>query len=115
MNDPETRFEDAWREWASRPPRRTPAIAGQRVAATIRGRRRRRPAWLMAVASMTALLIVVVAGTWLLHNGEPPVMNGNRLAAPALGHGEVLIWLDEETPLYMTFQSPDTSDNGGQS
>jgi hypothetical protein len=70
----------------------------------------------MALASAAALLIAVVAGNWLLNPVEPSVMTGNGLAAPSLGHGEVLIWLDDETPLYMTFQSPETaSDNGGQS
>jgi hypothetical protein len=70
----------------------------------------------MAGASAVALLIAVVAGHLLLHNGEPSAINGHGLAAPSLGHGEVLIWLDDETPLYMTFQSPETaSQNGGQS
>jgi hypothetical protein len=68
------------------------------------------------VASAAALLIAVVAGNWLLQTGEPSVVTNNGHAAPSLGHGEVLIWLDEETPLYMTFQSPESeAGSGGQS
>ena len=109
-------FEERWREWAGRPPKTSPAAAAQEVVASLGARRqRRRPRLLVAAAA-----VLVAVGGIAIHRGMrspgEPVVVETAVETPALGAGEVLMWLDEETPLYMTFQAPDGgSPNGGTS
>mgnify|MGYP001031048983 CR=1 FL=1 len=116
--DPWARFEEAWRRWLDRPPRRSGRDAALRLVAAVEARRRRYRIWFPSAAA--AALILVVAITAIVfrppRETRPPgavIETGQPLP---LGRGEVLIWLDEDTPLYMTFQSPEESrEDGGKS
>ena len=107
---PEEEFEDAWKRWAHSPPRQSPGEAASRIRSMIEQRRRRRqPAWLYAAAA--AVLVATVA--LMLHWARlaPPTIPSQPPAVvqapPQLGEGQVLMWIDDKTPLYMTFQPPE--------
>ncbi len=107
-DDPLTGFEQAWKEWVQRPPETSAATAAERVVAAARASRvRRRPRWIMAAAAAAALVVAGFTAHFALRWQTEPV--STAMVAPAvapLGSGEVLIWLDDDTPLYMTFQPP---------
>jgi hypothetical protein len=108
------RFTEAWRRWVNRTPRLSPAEAAARVGARIAAQGpSQRPRWFLAAAA--AVLLVVTGVTVLWRHGrlvEPPTQTAVDQARP-LGKGEVLIWLDEQTPLYMTFQEPESGTGKG--
>jgi hypothetical protein len=110
--DPEAHFEETWKRWLQRPTALSPAEAAGRIAGHLSPRRRRKSAWLVAAAASILLLAAGIAiwrTTTVLAPGEPP------FAAPEkLGGGEVLMWLDSQTPLYMTFQAEALNPNGGE-
>ncbi len=117
--DPMERFDTELRAWAARPTTRTPASAAREIAARIAGgpapRPRFHPAWAWTAAGLAA---AVGIASWLRFGGAPraglpPAPTGRSVApapldpgAEALGDGQVLIWLDPETPLYMSFAPP---------
>ena len=108
------RFEEAWRRWATRPPGRGPEAAARGVAAALRRRRERRRLRQIMLAAAAAVLIVVPLAVY--RSARPPVdpEAGVFLGEPPAAEGQVLIWLDEKTPLYMTFQAPEgPARNGG--
>jgi len=114
----EERFDDALREWAARPPRLAPAAAARAVAARVAPRRSQpfRPAWALAAAAAVVLAVGSLVTVRALRQPAAPVAGGAVPAAPILGENQVLIWLDEETPLYMTFAAPgDGAARGGVS
>ena len=116
----EKHFDDVFRAWADRPPPTAPAAAAQQVLERLKARESvRRPGafHLLAAAAVVALGI---AGAYRLRAPGPAVpgapvtaataavattVTDAALAAP-LNDGVVLLWIDSETPLYMTFQPP---------
>ncbi len=108
-------FEEAWRNWVRRPPQRSPAEAATRITALIRERRRRRRAiWASAAAAVLVVAVAVVLRWAGLPTRLAPVQPATPAQeAPQLGQGEVLMWLDEDTPLYMTFQPPEQGEAKG--
>jgi peptidoglycan/LPS O-acetylase OafA/YrhL len=111
--DPVEEFEGAWKAWAERPARRSPEEAGRRVVAATR-RRRRRSRAIRALLATAALIVVAVA---VGVRSERPVPEATPAVAPPLapmplGPGQALIWLDEDTPLYMTFEAPEAAPGG---
>ena len=109
------RFTEAWRKWANQAPTKSPAEAAARIAARIEGPLPGpRPLWLLAAAA--AVLLAVTGSTVLWRHTRqvsfqpPAVADQSR----PLGKGEVLIWLDEQTPLYMTFQEPESEPGKGE-
>jgi len=102
----EKRFEEAWRRRLERPLRTPPPQAAARIAAQLESRRRSRITRWIPLAAAAAVALAV--GVTLLREPAP------QLSLPArptpevrpLGEGEILLWLDENTPLYMTFQPP---------
>jgi len=106
-------FEDAWRAWAGRPARRSPGAAARNVLEAARRRRRRRRTARTLLATAALVLIALTLGVWrerphpeVTPSAPPP------LATVPLAPGQALIWLDDETPLYMTFEAPDTAPGG---
>lgn len=103
---PLEQFEERWKTWAGRPPRTSPEDAARQVLARLDGGERRisprlpRMTWLAAAA---AVLLAVAVGLFAPH---PPSPRTAEVAAPPLDDGVVLIWLDSETPLYMSFAPP---------
>jgi hypothetical protein len=113
--DAEDRFVREWKEWLERPPLKPAATAASQITAAIRGQAEaRRPRW-PVLAAATALVCVAAISVVMIHRIPPaaPTSNVLREASPPLGDGEVLIWLDEHTPLYMTFQAPDSWPGSG--
>jgi len=120
----DARFDEAFRAWAARPPDRPPAAAAREIRARITARpdiarpdtARPRTAWppRYGWAWATAGVLVLAVGLGgLLRIGRSgpgteasPVASAALQAAAPLGDGEVLIWLDAETPLFMNFAPP---------
>jgi len=130
MNEP-ANFDEAFREWAERPPATSASDAARAVVARLQaagglGKPRLSPAW----ATLVAAVLVLVAGTvsfihWFGANG----LRGTRArlhpnAAAALGtpglpataaaptggpttfavparDADVVLWLDDGTPVYV--------------
>ncbi len=105
--DPEDRFIEAWKEWSQRPPTRSPAEAAAAVSSRLNARRERTYWWALAAAAVLTVTIALVAhwSTFIRRTGSPGA-NISHETTP-MGNGEVLIWLDEKTPLYMNFQPPE--------
>jgi len=109
-NDNEARFEREWREWLNRPVRRSPEAAGAQVSELVRTRLRRgRPVW--ASFATAAAAVAVLAGTVIFFPRRIPTDVPSGISRPGAVSepaqpGEVLIWLDEDTPLYMHFLPP---------
>jgi len=104
-DDLDNPFKEAWREWTQRQTRLSPAAAADRV----RSRLMPQPRYYRWVYAAAAALICASAGlSYLWLNSRSPVLQPAvvmQQMAP-LGEGEVLMWLDDKTPLYMNFQPP---------
>ena len=102
----DSRFLDAWEKWAGRGPRLSPAAAAGRVQSRLT-KPQRHFQW--AYAAVATAMICVSAGlTYFWVNSHAPIPGPASISqqvAP-LGDGEVLMWLDDQTPLYMNFQPP---------
>jgi hypothetical protein len=101
---PFERFDERFKAWAERPPRTSPEEAARQVLARLDDGGRRglpRPVWLAAAA---AVLLALAVGLFAPRPPVPP--RTAEAAAPPLDDGVVLIWLDSETPLYMSFAPP---------
>jgi len=110
----EDRFIEAWRHWARRPPTRSPAEAAAAVSRRLPLRRQRRYWWgLAAAAALTVTVALAVYWSISVRRASPPGATINLQETTPLGNGEVLIWLDEQTPLYMTFQPPENRPASG--
>ena len=108
-------FEQALKAWAQRPPRRSPHEAARLVVEAV-GRRQRGRRALRTLLAVAALLLIAV-GVSLQRKGPAPEATPAAVAprpATPLGAGQALIWLDADTPLYMTFEAPAAA-SGGQS
>jgi hypothetical protein len=105
--DPERNFEEKWREWSRRPPRKSAAFAAAEVKRELRGHRAPVHRWRVPAAA-AAVAVCGYIGVRLLNPPAPaPVPPPAVVTVPAaapLNDGQVLIWLDSETPLYMTYQ-----------
>ena len=111
--DPVKRFEEAFRAWAERPPRLSPEEAGRQVIEAARQRRRRTLTRRALLAAAAVLTLVALPGIRRDPTAPPSAPSAPPLVEPRpLGAGEVLIWLDAETPLYMTFEAPPVSRGG---
>jgi hypothetical protein len=107
MSDELDRFDDALREWARHPPRTSPADAAGAVTTAIAADRRRRATRWSALAAAAALAMAAsVTLLWQPAEREATVVVRDHVAPDGLAEGVVLMWLDDETPLYMTFQLP---------
>jgi len=105
----EDRFDEALRAWAEQPPRLAPTAAARAVVERLgdRGRRPPRLAWALATA---AAVVLAAVGMVVVRVASPPLAPpqvGMVLATPTLSEGQVLIWLDDRTPLYMTYAAPE--------
>jgi hypothetical protein len=106
-------FEHAWKAWAERPTRRSSGEAGRRVVETASRRRRRSRALRTLLATAALLVIAVTLGVRRGSLGPEATPPAPAPLAPApLGAGQALIWLDEDTPLYMTFEAPEAAPGG---
>jgi len=113
MNSPgngsEERFKEEWRRWLERPTRLAPSEAAERIALSLPAQRPQHNR-LRSLAAAAALLLAMVAlSVWMTRRSPAPQHFMSIEETAPIGDGEVLIWLDDETPLYMTFQAPETA------
>lgn len=102
----EDRFVKEWKQWLEQPLATPPARAAARISSLLEARRRSR---LLRWAPAFAAAAVLIAGIFLSRGIGPERPRSEAVGewkAPALKEGEVLLWLDRSTPLYMTFSPP---------
>jgi hypothetical protein len=110
-------FDQVFKSWAERLPETPPNQAAAQVVGQLTeqggntlfvGSRMR-----FAAAAATLMLAVVVG--WMTLRPEPPaaVPATTEVALPPLEENVILLWLDEQTPLYLTVAPPATK--GGSS
>ncbi len=107
MNDNFKPFDDAFRDWATRPPETSAVEAAGEVTALIRKRNRRR---VLRFSAMAAAAVVVLAISAILlrtptRSTLEPVVVAEVVQSAHQEDGVVLMWLDDETKLYMVFQT----------
>jgi hypothetical protein len=101
----ETGFEEAFKRWTERAPKRSPdEAAAWIVQHSARQRPRRPPAWIYAAAAAVLITVFVITLARLPQHKMPARPGQDFQTAVPLGEGEVLLWIDKDTPLYMTFQ-----------
>lgn len=119
MSRRERQFEDAWRHRAARPPATSPREAAgqvlQRLAEREQAARdhaaRRRPLRLAAATALVVLALIAAAVLVRLPHAPSVPESAGEVAETALPpEGVVVLWLDAETPLYLTLEPPA---NGG--
>lgn len=104
--DWQRRFDHAFEAWGRRPPRTPAEEAAARVVAALP---RRRSVWVgtpFRVAAAAASLLLVIAAAWIALQPVPP--EASEVDVPPLDEGVVLLWLDDQTPLYLTVAPPAT-------
>ncbi len=110
--EPIDRFEELFKEWASRPPATPADEAARRMLRRLPTAPLRRPglAWLRIAATAAAVLAVVLATNFYLRGPSvSPVAQDTTIGvveAPLVPDGVALIWLDSGTPLYLTLNAP---------
>lgn len=103
-------FERAFKGWAERPPATAADRAAARVVSRLpetRGQRLRVGSRWRLAAAAAALMLTVVVG-WVTLKPEPPaaIPATADVVLPPLEENVVLLWLDEQTPLYLTVAAP---------
>lgn len=103
----QNRFDEAFRDWARQPsPTAADAAARQVVARLPEGSRQ---PWLagnwLRLASATAGLALMLVVAWATRPG-PPDTSSVEVMLPPLQEDVVLLWLDDQTPLYLTVAPP---------
>ena len=103
--DFQRRFDEAFKKWAVRPA----PTASERATAQVMARlaeSRRRPslaARRLRLAAAAGVVTVAVLGWLTLGPVTQPVA---EVPLPALGEDVLLLWLDPQTPLYLTVAPP---------
>jgi hypothetical protein len=106
-------FESSLKKWGRREPKTPPEVAARRVLARLPEREKTSSdGWRRFLLPAAALLVLALGYAVFLRDGQPPPDVAVRLAAPpiTLDENTALIWLDEETPLYMTLASPESTE-----
>ena len=111
-------FDRAFKAWAERPP----ATPAEQAAGQVLERLARRPirpkrshvAWRWANAFAAILLAAVIVARFSPVPSSTPSpietpggVQAGVVEAPPLPEGVVLMWLDAETPLYLTMNPPE--------
>lgn len=119
---PRDRFEEALRRWAEQPPRTSPDEAARQVVSRLDEPERAahgrawHPALAPALALAAVLMLALGLGWWARRTAvpaEPPAETASATletaTLPPLDDDVVLIWLDAETPLYLSLQTHETN------
>lgn len=104
-NDSRQRFEEAFRSWAERPPHTPADEAARRVIARLpehRGARWSSGRRLRFATAAAGLALLLGIGWSLLPKPQGAPAQEREVALPPLADDVVLLWLDKETPLYLT-------------
>lgn len=114
--DRQHRFDDAFKRWARRPPRTSPEVAAARLRERLPPRQAR-PLFAggaLRLAAAAAGLVLLLGVAWLVSRPGPVAPPAEELAVPPLDENVVLLWLDRQTPLYLTV-APPAAPKGGSS
>lgn len=111
-------FLDVLRKRASLPPALAPQMAAVRIGARIREEERsRRHGWIVAI-STCAILAVAIGFFFLVprHALRAPSAAPSASVPQPLADAreEVVVWIDDETPLYMTVGSSEPASEKGE-
>ncbi|MDH3746473.1 MAG: hypothetical protein OES47_15350 [Acidobacteriota bacterium] len=103
-----SRFDRAFEDWARRPPPTPPDQAAARLVARLPKRRRRgvMTAGRPRLATVVAGLGLAIAIGWLISGLGTSVTD--EVLPPPLDENVVVLWLDDQTPLYLTVALPAT-------
>lgn len=101
------KFQEEWRKWLNRPRR----LSAREASLVILEKISQKPSifslrWLVPLGTTAALLLatlLLAPWRWERKDAMMPYSEGTS----HLQSGEVLMWIDEKTPLYMTFSPPD--------
>jgi len=97
-------FERAWKRWLDSPTHKSPEEAAAAVAQLIRQRRRRaRSLWLYAAAAALLIAGIMISLSRQPDGAVPERSDRKVQEEEPLGQGQILLWLDGQTPLYMTY------------
>lgn len=109
------RFDEAFKSWADQPPQTPADEAARQVMARLPERRSRQwfsGSWPRLASAAAGLALVLVLGWTTLNRSaelSPAVApSTEEVALPPLSENVVLLWLDKETPLYLTVAAPAT-------
>ena len=106
------RFDEAFKDWASAEPPTPAEQAARQVMARLPERQSQRwfgGSWLPVASAAAGLALMLVVGWNLIPRAEMPeaaAVEALDLALPPLQENVVLLWLDEQTPLYLTVAPP---------
>jgi len=110
-NQEQDHFDDALARWAAQPPRTPADQAARQVMARLPGDQTGGlslgSSWRLATAAVGLALLLIV-GWAKLSRIPDSVPAAHDLSLPPLAEDVVLLWLDEETPLYLTVAPPAT-------
>ena len=112
MNDrSQDRFDEAFKSWA----KQSPPTPGDEAARQVMARlpERRSLMWsagsqLRLAAAAAGLALVLVVSWATLPQSPDPVALAQEVSLPPLQENVVLLWLDDQTPLYLTLAPPAT-------
>jgi ferric-dicitrate binding protein FerR (iron transport regulator) len=116
-DDRMAQLEDQWRRWAARPATTRPEAAARAFLELLPARRRRGGYWPVA-AGLAAAALALALAIWPERAGQeatqaPPTAASRATAL--LDETVALIWLDPETPLYLTLGQPSRRQSEGDS
>ena len=111
-------LDERIRRWALRTPRTPSREAARTVVARLRDARvpaRRRLTAAAAILALALLAVLIRPDGVVDPPGREPARDAPRLEAPLLDETVALIWLDSETPLYLTLEVPSPKHRKGES
>jgi hypothetical protein len=109
--DPLKDLEKALEQWGHRGPKTPPEVGARRVLDRLpESRDTSSFPWSRFLLPAAALLVLALGYTILMRDGRPPAEVAGEIPAPpiVLDENTALIWLDEETPLYLTLAAPES-------
>lgn len=104
-------FDEAFRSWAERSPRIPAREAARQVVARLPARQKRERFSgnaLRLAAAAAGLSLLLIVGWYTVPIPPDPSSTALDLDLPPLSEDVVLLWLDDETPLYLTVARPAT-------
>ncbi len=110
--DPLKDFEKRWSLWAHRPPKTSPDEAAHRLLIRLPDRvvgRRFVTSWRMVLPAAALVVLAIGVGILWKPYPPPPTVSSPSPWSIALDENTALIWLDPETPLYLTLTEPEVT------
>lgn len=113
------RFDKSFEQWARRPSATPADEAANRLLRRLSVDSKPRPVARLRFAAVATAMVLGVLATRLLYVGPPasePAFEDRSLGElaqivpPPLPEGVALIWIDADTPLYLTVTPPQVSD-----